>query len=106
MTLKMNVIDGLFLPLRGKINLKTDEPDGIELGEKGMRKLLLLLVAFSFIALLSSCSDDFWDGYEAGSDGYTYIGTYTSIKACKTACDDYGYNFYRFNSELNNCYCK
>lgn len=28
----MSVIDRLFLPLRGKINLRTDVPDGIELG--------------------------------------------------------------------------
>lgn len=34
MTLKMNVLCGLFLPLQGKINLKTDVPDGIELGER------------------------------------------------------------------------
>ena len=30
LTLKMSDIGGLFLPLRGKINLKTDAPDGIE----------------------------------------------------------------------------
>lgn len=89
-----------------KINLKTDAPNGIELGELEMRKLLLLLVAFASVALLASCTDDFWDGFDAGYDGYTYIGTCSSSSECKSACQDYGYHFYRFNTGLNNCYCK
>ena len=81
-------------------------PDGIERGELEMRKLLLLLAAVSSVALLASCTDDFWDGYDAGYDGYTYIGTYSSASACSSACDNYGYDFYRYNTSLNNCYCK
>ena len=38
----MNVLGGLFLPLRGKIlTLKTDAPDGIELGGKDNEEKVL-----------------------------------------------------------------
>lgn len=72
-----------------------------------MKKVLLLLVAFSSIALLtSSCSKDFLDGYEAGSEGYTYIGKYSSLSDCSSACAYNGYRTYRYTYETSNCFCK
>ena len=71
-----------------------------------MKKLLLVIAVLFSGAFLSSCSDDFLDGFTAGYDGYTYIGTYSSSSACSSACESYGYDYYRYNTSLNNCYCK
>ena len=71
-----------------------------------MKKVLLFMATFTVIALLTSCTKDFLDGYDAGSDGYSYIGKYNSQSACSSACAGYGYSYYRYNYELNNCYCK
>ena len=71
-----------------------------------MKKLLLLLVAIASVTLFTSCVKDFLDGYDAGSNGFTYIGEYSSESACSSACAYYGYSYYRYNYELDNCYCK
>ena len=47
----MSVIDRLFLPLRGKINLRTDVPDGIELGINRMKKVLFNLAIIAGLAV-------------------------------------------------------
>lgn len=71
-----------------------------------MKKVLLLMVVFSSVALLTSCTKDFLDGYDAGYNGYTYIGEYSSESACSSACANRGYTSYRYNFDLENCYCK
>lgn len=85
---------------------KTEVPDGIEQGKFAMRKLLLLLFAIISVSSLTSCVKDFMDGYEAGAEGYTYLGEYSSESACRSACAYRGYTYYRYNYSLNNCYCK
>lgn len=64
------------------------------------------MVALCFISILTSCSKDFIDGYDAGSDGYTYIGKYSWESDCSSACANKGYTYYRYNYSLENCYCK
>lgn len=55
----MNVLCGLFLPLRGKINLKTDVPDGIELGTNRMKKVFFNLALIIGIAAGSMALSSF-----------------------------------------------
>ena len=64
------------------------------------------MAVFSSVALLTSCTKEFLDGYDAGSDGYSYMGKYSSESACSNACYYGGYTYYRYNYDLNNCYCK
>lgn len=64
------------------------------------------MAAFFSVAILTSCSKDFIDGYDAGSDGYTYIGKYSGEAQCSSACANKGYSYYRYNYLLENCYCK
>ena len=71
-----------------------------------MKKLLLLMAIVSSVAMLTSCTKDFLDGYDAGYNGYTYIGKYSSASACGSACANRGYTSYRYNFDLENCYCK
>ena len=81
----MSAIDGLFLPLRSIINLKTDAPDGIELGGKEMKKKRLLIIAIIttfLLSIMSSCAvladPYFQEGFRYGWNsacppGYEYL---------------------------------
>ena len=71
-----------------------------------MKKVLFVLVTLLAITMLTSCTKDFLDGYDAGYNGYTYIGEYSSESACSSACANRGYTSYRYNFDLENCYCK
>ena len=65
---------------------------GYNLANNEMKKLLHLLSILSFIALFSSCSDDFWDDIEDFYDKDCCIGTSSEAEASEAACDNYSYN--------------
>lgn len=63
----MNVLCGLFLPLRGKINLKTDAPDGIELGRKKHEKTYTIYCDGCISELVGDFIADGWMQETRGS---------------------------------------
>jgi len=65
-----------------------------------------IVMFISITMFLSSCSDDFNDGFDAGYNGYTYIGSAGSASDCSSMCSMDGYSNYRYNTDLGNCYCK
>lgn len=78
-----------------------------------MKKRLLLFAFVTLIAIsLSSCfglsdfATGFADGYDSGSRGYSYIGTYSSSSACMNACRNAGGKSYEYNPSTKNCFCK
>jgi len=80
---------------------------GYNRAKNKMKKVIIIAAMFFTGALImSSCSKDFLDGYDAGYNGYSYIGTTYSSSACSSSCASMGYTYYRYNQELNNCYCK
>lgn len=90
----MNVLCGLFLPLRGKINLKTDVPDGIELGKMKMKKIVLglALIAGITVGSMVLCSYSYPKNEASTSvtmsipNGYKYVQDVTAY--CSVGAGD------------------
>lgn len=78
-----------------------------------MKKRVLLFAIVAFMAIgftscfgLSDFATGFADGYDSGSRGYSYIGTYNSATACSNACRNAGGRSYEYNPSTKNCFCK
>ena len=102
---------GCFYLCEEIINLKTDGPDGIELGKRLMEKRFkkgIIVACVIATAFLTACDvlTSFADGYDSGSRGYSYIGTYSSSTACRDACGNRGGSSYEYNPTTQNCFCK
>ena len=78
-----------------------------------MKKILVLfaVLATSLCIVLTSCDDPetastVADAFSAGADGWSYVGSASSVTDCSNKSASAGYNYYRFNSELGACYGK
>ena len=79
-----------------------------------MKKKILIVTLLVFTALsLSSCfglsgfdTTAFLDGFDAGYNGYSLLGSKSSESACSSACSKAGYKYYRYNYAKQLCYCK
>ena len=85
----MCALRGLFLPLRGKILTKTDGPDGIELGEKEMKKItIVMFVSLISCILFTSCGAIKPKSFVQATDG----GTWSSIMIREDLTYDQAFN--------------
>ena len=76
------------------------------------KKRNLVLISLLLATVMVGCEEaanftrGFIDGADAGSSGYSLIGSSSSSSSCSSACSSRGYKYYRYNSSTNLCYCK
>lgn len=46
------------------------------------------------------------DGYDAGMNGYSLLGSASSSSQCSSMCAARNYSSYRYNPNTSLCYCK
>lgn len=76
-----------------------------------MKKIVIFfsVICAVLCIFLASCDDPetaaaIADGIGAETDGWSYIGTASSISECKEMAGNRGYSLYRFNTEHGTCY--